>query len=110
VSYIPGRGDIIWIDFNPQKGHEQAGRRPAIILSPESYNKIVGLALICPITSQVKGYPFEVFLIEGMQISGVVLVDQVKSLDWKARKAQFIEKAPLEIIQEVIAKILPLLS
>lgn len=108
VSYIPERGDIVWINFNPQKGHEQAGRRPAIIISPANYNNLVGLAIMCPITNQVKGYPFEVLLSEGMQTLGVVLADQVKSLDWKARQAQFIEKASSDITEQVIAKIMPL--
>jgi mRNA interferase MazF len=108
--YVPERGDIIWIDFNPQKGHEQAERRPAIVVSPASYNKKVGLALICPITNQVKQYPFEVLLPQEMQTSGVVLADQVKSLDWKARNAQFKEKASNDITENVIAKIMTLLS
>lgn len=108
VSYIPERGDIVWINFNPQKGHEQAGRRPAIIISPANYNNLVGLAIMCPITNQVKGYPFEVLLSDRMQTLGVVLADQVKSLDWKARQAQFIEKASSDITEQVIAKIMPL--
>ena len=89
MAYIPDSGDIVWITFNPQAGHEQAGRRPALVLSPAAYNGKVGLAILCPITSQVKGYPFEVVIPDGLEISGAILSDQVKSLDWKARKAEF---------------------
>jgi len=85
-DYVPDRGDIVFIQFNPQSGREQAGRRPALILSPASYNKKVGLALICPITNKEKGYPFESKLPEDLEVQGVVLSDHVKSLDWKARK------------------------
>jgi len=87
VKYIPQRGDIVWLDFNPQKGHEQAGKRPAFVISPYKYNKVTGLMLCCPITSKVKGYPFEVQL-QNLPIEGVILCDQVKSLDFQARKAQ----------------------
>src|SRR3989338_4037166 len=85
----PRRGDVVWLAFSPHAGHEQAGHRPALILSPGSYNKKVGLALACPITTQVKGYPFEVFVTQGLEVSGVVLVDQVKSVDWKVRSVRF---------------------
>ncbi|GAW94098.1 endoribonuclease MazF [Calderihabitans maritimus] len=108
--YIPDRGDILWIQFNPQKGHEQAGRRPALVISPALYNGKVGLALLCPITNQVKGYPFEVKLPAGLKISGVILADQIKNLDWQARRAEFICKAPEEIVAEVREKILVLLE
>ena len=108
-AYIPGRGDIVWIQFNPQAGYEQAGHRPALVISPESYNAKVGLALMCPITSQVKDYPFEV-LLSGVEISGVVLADQIKSLDWRVRRAEFVCKASTEVITEVIAKIQVLVS
>ena len=84
-KYVPDRGDIVWLQFTPQAGHEQAGHRPALVLSPASYNRRSGLMLCCPITSRVKGYPFEVALGEGEDLAGVVLADQVKSLDWKAR-------------------------
>lgn len=100
--YIPKQGDIIWIDFTPQVGREQAGRRPAIIVSPFKYNRRVGLALLCPITTKVKGYPFEVALPEGLAVSGVVLADQVKSFDWRERNAEFLCKAQPEITVEVI--------
>ncbi len=92
MAHVPERGDLVWLTFSPQTGHEQAGRRPAVVLSPATYNGKVGLALFCPITSQVKGYPFEVALPEGLSISGVILADQVKSLDWRAREAEKIAK------------------
>ena len=91
-NYIPDRGDIIWISLNPQAGHEQAGRRPVLVLSPISYNKKVGLVIICPITNQIKGYPFEVAIPNGLEVTGVILSDQVKSLDWNVRKAEFMGK------------------
>ena len=90
-AYIPNRGDLVWLEFTPQTGSEQAGRRPALVISPKSYNGKVGLGLFCPITSRVKGYPFEVLLPEGSAVVGVVLADQLKSLDWRARKAKLIE-------------------
>lgn len=103
--YIPDQGDLIWLEFNPQAGHEQAGVRPAIVISPASYNGAVGLALICPITSKVKGYPFEVLLSKKLKISGAILSDQIKNLDWRVWKAKFISKASAEIVKEVIEKI-----
>jgi mRNA interferase MazF len=110
VVYIPARGEVIWLVFDPQAGHEQAGRRPALVISPKAYNARTGLSLVCPITSQVKGYPFEVNLPAGLPVGGVVLSDQVKSLDWRARKADYICTLPPEITQDVIAKIMPLLG
>ncbi len=104
-GYVPDRGDIVWLDFNPQAGHEQTGRRPALVVSPQSYNGKVGLALMCPITSKMKGYPFEVSLPPTVGVAGVVLADQVKSLDWQVRKAEFVCKVPPEVTQEVLAKI-----
>ena len=109
-EYIPQRGDLIWIDMQPQAGHEQSGRRPAIVLSPENYNDKVGLALLCPITNQVKGYPFEVILPEGLKVKGVILSDQLKCLDWKIRKATFIDSVPAYIIEEVLKKVITLLQ
>ena len=97
MAYVPERGDIVWITFNPQAGHEQAGRRPAVVLSPKAYNGKVGLALLCPITSQIKGYPFEVALPEGLPVGGVILSDQVKNLDWKARNAEKACSLPDEV-------------
>ncbi len=108
--YIPERGDVVWLEFNPQAGHEQAGKRPAVVISPKPYNEKVGLALVCPITSRAKGYPFEVPLPAGMAVSGVVLADQIKSLDWQARRSQFVCKAPAEVVADVIMKILVLVS
>ncbi len=104
MSYIPDRGDIIWLDFTPQKGREQAGRRPALVLSPSEYNKKTNLAVCCPITSHKKGYPFEVE-INGKKTDGVVLSDHIKSLDWKERNAKLIERANNEVIEETQAKL-----
>jgi mRNA interferase MazF len=101
VRYVPARGDVVGITFNPQAGHGQAGRRPALVLSPSSYNRKVGLAILCPITSQVKGYPFEVAIGSGSKLGGVILSDQVKSLDWRIRKAEFICKLSRETTDEV---------
>lgn len=109
MAYVPDRGDAVWIDFNPQTGHEQAGRRPALVLSPSSYNRRVRLALFCPITNQVKDYPFEVAITESEVLSGVVLSDQVKSLDWHKRRVGFITKLPTEIVDEVTKKLKTLL-
>jgi mRNA interferase MazF len=107
-QWIPDRGDVVWLTFTPQAGHEQAGRRPALVISPKAYNGKVGLALLCPITSAVKGYPFEV-RIEGA-ISGVVLADQIRSLDWRARGAVRECRASAEVVEEAIAKIETLLE
>ena len=100
----------MWISLNPQTGHEQAGRRPALVVSPLEYNKRVGLALMCPVTNRAKGYPFEVILPDNLKISGVVLADQIKSLDWKAREAQIACMAPEAITAEVLGKLDALLS
>ncbi len=104
-EYVPDCGHCIWIDLNPQSGHEQAGRRPALVLSPASYNRLSGLALICPITSRKKGYPFEAPLPENDPVSGVVLSDQVKSVDWRTRKGTFIGIASDSVLTEVREKI-----
>ena len=104
-SYCPKRGDVVWLTFNPKAGHEQQGHRPALVLSPESYNRKVGLAILCPITSRIKGYPFEVGFPEGSKVNGVVLSDQVKNLDWKARNATFFCKAPSAVLREVLSKL-----
>lgn len=109
-SYAPRRGDIVWLTFNPQAGHEQAGRRPALVLSPLSYNAKVGLALLCPITSQVKGYPFEVSIPDGLPVAGAVLADQLKSLDWRARDATFVCALPTTVTSEVLQKVVLLLA
>ena len=108
--YIPERGDIVWLEFNPQAGYEQAGHRPALVVSPKVYHEKVGLALFCPITSNVKGYPFEVVLPEKHKVSGAILSDQIKSLDWQARKAKWITSAPKDVLEEVLAKIHTLLG
>ncbi len=106
----PDRGDIVWVDFDPQAGHEQAGRRPALTISPRSYNLKVGLALLCPITAQRKGYPFETPLPAGLKVSGVVLADQIKSMDWRARRIEFYCAAPVAIVLDVIGKAQSLLA
>lgn len=102
---FPERGDIVWVDMNPQADHEQSGRRPAIVVSPGRYNSKVGLAIVCPITNQTKGYPFEVTIPEGFKIKGVILADQLKSIDWAARNMELIFKIPEGVVEEVQAKI-----
>jgi mRNA interferase MazF len=109
-GYVPERGDVVWITLDPQAGHEQAGRRPTLVLSPAAYNGRVGLALLCPITSQVKGYPFEVPLPQGLPITGVILADEVKSLDWRARKASRAGKVPQEVVTQVLQRLNALLA
>ena len=107
--FVPDRGEVVWISLNPQAGHEQAGRRPALVLSPLAYNKKVGLALFCPITNQVKGYPFEVVVPAGLPVTGAVLADQLKSLDWRARDASLIVALPRHVVDDVLAKVRTLL-
>ena len=107
-SFVPDRGNIVWLEFNPQRGHEQAGHRPALVISPKAYNRRVGLALFCPITSKSKGYPFEVQL-DTDSIKGVVLADQIKSLDWQARRAQLVDTVSSSTMDEVRAKLLTLI-
>ncbi len=109
TEYVPDRGDIVWLDFNPSLGDKQAGRRPALVISPQTYNERAWLALVCPITSKIKGYPYEV-LIETKNILGAVLVDQLRTIDWKARRVRFISQAQPEVIEEVQAKILTLVD
>ena len=109
AAYVPDRGDLVWLEFTPQTGSEQAERRPALVISPRAYNAKVGLALFCPVTSRVKGYPFEVSLPDATGVVGVVLADQLKSLDWRARRAKLIERASADVLALVTAKILPLL-
>ena len=110
MSYVPRRGDVVWLNFDPQAGHEQAGRRPAFVLSPESYNRKTGLFLACPVTSRIKGYPFEVPLPADLAVSGVILVDQIKSLDWTVRKAEFASKTTAAVLEDVLALVLPLIG
>jgi mRNA interferase MazF len=109
-NYIPQCGDAVRISLNPQAGHEQAGRRPAVVLSPRNYNGKTGLAILCPVTSHIKGYPFEVVLPDGLPVSGAVLSDQVKSLDWRVRNTELICTLPDEVISEIIQKLGALLS
>lgn len=110
LPYVPARGDIVWLDLNPQSGHEQAGRRPCVVVSPERYNGKTGLGLFCPITSHSKGYPFELSLPEGLPVSGVILTDHVKSLDWRARKAEWVCGLPANLMAHVTARIQPLIG
>lgn len=105
MRYVPDRGDIVWLDFDPQAGHEQAGTRPALVVSPIAYNRRSGLMLCCPITSRIKGYPFEVAIDAAVQTTGVVLADQVRSLDWKVRRARRKGKAPARTVQSVSARL-----
>ena len=101
-GYVPQRGDVVWITLNPQSGHEQAGRRPAVVLSPGIYNEKVELAILCPVTNQIKGYPFEVLMPDGLPVSGVILADQIKSLDWRVRDAEWIFTFPPPLIVKSI--------
>ena len=108
--YVPDRGDVVWIDFDPQIGHEQASRRPALVLSPNDYNKKTGLTVVCPITNKIKGYPFEVVIPGGFKVGGVILSDQVKSLDWKGRRAEYLCDLPASVLDDVVDKILALID
>ncbi len=110
ASYVPSRGDLVWLQFDPRAGHEQTGRRPALVISPSAYNRRVGLALCCPVTSHAKGYPFEVSLPDGLGVRGVVLSDQIKNLDWRVREARRIGSAPDDVVQETVAKIVSLID
>lgn len=110
MAYIPERGDIVWITLDPQAGHEQKGRRPALVISPAAYNKKVGLAICCPITSQVKGYPFEVIIPHGVPVEGAILSDQVKNLDWKVREAKKICGLAVSAMDEVLQKLSTLIK
>ena len=108
TNYTPSRGDIVWIDFGSTKGHEQSGRRPAIVVSQETYNRKSERALFCPLTTKVKGHIFEV-LVAGGKITGVILVDQIRTLDWSTRGIIFIEPALQAVVDEVEAKLLTLI-
>lgn len=103
-AYVPERGDVIWLQFNPQAGHEQAGRRPAVVISPRSYNQRSSLCIVVPVTNQQKGYPFEVSIPADLPVSGTVLSDQLKSADWRARDAQFICKLPEATVRSVVQR------
>ena len=109
-EYVPDAGDLIWLDFTPQAGREQAGRRPAVVLSPRGYNEKTSLAVVCPITSHVKGYPFEVSLPAGSRIKGAILSDHLKNLDWRQRQAQNAGKIPRPILEQVRARVAALLE
>ncbi len=103
--FVPDRGDVVWLWFSPQAGHEQSGRRPALTISPRVYNEAAGLALFCPLTSKAKGYPFEVAIPPGVEVGGVVLADQVKSLDWEIRQAEYALTLPEPVVSEVLEKV-----
>lgn len=109
-SFVPERGDVVKMSFDPQSGHEQAGWRPALVVSPSAYNRASSLALLCPITSRAKGYPFEVALPDDLAITGVILTDQIRSLDWRARKARFVTHVPDAVVREVLARLEPLVT
>jgi mRNA interferase MazF len=109
MDYIPRRGDIVWVSLNPQAGHKQAGRRPALVLTPEAYNQKVGLAILCPITNQIKGYPFEVVIPPELPVQGAILSDQVKSLDWRIRNTEYACQLPETYLSQVLQKIQTLL-
>ena len=109
-EYVPGAGDLIWLDFTPQAGREQAGRRPAVVLSPQSYNEKTSLAVVCPITSNAKGYPFEVTIPVGQRIRGVILSDHLKNLDWRQRRAEKAGKIPRTIFEQVLSRVAALLE
>lgn len=108
-GYVPDCGDVVWLDLSPRAGHEQAGRRPALVLSPLVYNRRIELALMCPITSKVKGYPFEVAIPPGSRVHGVVLSDQITSIDWVARRVQLMDRLPLDFVEEVARQFTTLL-
>ena len=110
TAFVPDAGDFVWLTFDPQAGREQTGRRPALVLSPRMYNAKSGLALACPITNQVKGYPFEVAVPAGVGATGVILVDHLKSVDWKARHAEAMGHCTLEVLDEVRARLAPLIG
>jgi len=110
ATFVPDAGDFVWLTFDPQAGREQAGRRPALVLSPKIYNVRSSLALVCPVTNQAKGYPFEVAVPAGHGASGVILADHLKSIDWKARHAERLGRCTDEVVEEVRAKLAALLG
>lgn len=109
-AYVPDRGHVVWLDFSPQAGHEQAKRRPALVLSPRAYNAAAGFAFVCPITTKAKGYGFEVPIPTSMTTQGLIISDQLRSLDWRARRAEFAEPASSNLVDEVLARIAPILG
>jgi mRNA interferase MazF len=110
AAFVPEAGDLVWLTFDPQAGHEQAGRRPALVLSAQAYNQKSGLAVVCPVTNQRKGYPFEVPVPAGCGVSGAILADHLKNVDWKARRAARIGRVPPSTLDEVLARLAPLLG
>ena len=104
MTYVPDRGDVVWLDCSPQVGREQAGRRPTLVLSPARYNGRVGLAVVCPVTSKAKGFPFEVVIPDGFSVTGVILSDQAKSIDWQGRNAEYRETLPEEVVAAVVER------
>jgi mRNA interferase MazF len=110
AEYVPQRGDVVWINLNANAGHEQSGRRPAVVLSPRAYNSKVSLAVLCPITNQEKGYPFEVTIPSGLDVTGVILADRVKSINWRARNAELIVPLPTETVDAVLQRVETLLA
>ncbi len=109
-GFVPEAGDLVWLDFDPRVGREQAGRRPALVVSPASYNRKAGLVIVCPVTSRAKGYPFEVALPAGGAIEGVILADHLKSVDWRERKARPIARVPEGLLADVRARLAALLG
>ena len=109
-EWAPDAGDLVWLSFDPQAGRELAGRRPALVVSPSSYNRRSGLTLACPITSHVKGYPFEVALPRGLPVAGVILADHIKSLDWRKRRAEPVGRVPTDVLKDVLDRLAPLLG
>jgi mRNA interferase MazF len=109
-TYVPERGDLVWVRFTPQAGHEQAGHRPAVVVSPAAYNRLLGLALVMPVTNRAKGYPFEVPIPAGAAVSGVILADQLKSIDWRARGVQFKGRLDEETMRAAIGRVLALVD
>ena len=110
AAYVPQRGDVIQINFTPQVGREQGGRRPALVLSSSSYNRRVGLLIACPITNQAKGYPYEVSIPDGLDVTGVVLADAAKSSDWRGRSAEFVCEMPAAVVAEVLDRLISLIE
>jgi mRNA interferase MazF len=109
-SYVPEAGDLIWLDFTPQAGREQAGRRPAVVLSPGTYNRRSRLAIVCPVTNKQKGYPFEVVLPKTLPVTGVILADHLRSLDWQVRRAEKAGRVSRQVMAEILERIAPLLG
>lgn len=110
MDYVPKRGDAVWLNLNPQSGREQSGRRPVLILSPFAYNQKVGLAIVCPITNQAKGYAFEIEIPRGLKVKGVILSDHIKSADWRTRNIEFICEIPEFVVEETVEKLDALLK